>query len=138
MSEAWDGLFGSPQVILFTADVARAAEFYRRLGFHETFRVPSEGDPIHVDLALDGYKIGFASIESSRDDHGLRPVSEAQRATVILWTGDTVSAYHRLVADGVPGLQPPHDWLGRLLIAWVQDPGGHPIQIVQNLGSSNG
>jgi len=75
VSEAWDGLFGSPQVILFTADVARAAEFYRRLGFHGTFRVPSEGDPIHVDLALDGYKIGFASIESSRDDHGLRPVS---------------------------------------------------------------
>jgi hypothetical protein len=27
----------------------------------------------------------------------------------------------------------PHEWLGRLLIAWVADPDGNPIQIVQDL-----
>jgi catechol 2,3-dioxygenase-like lactoylglutathione lyase family enzyme len=133
VSEEFAGMLGKPQVILFSADVERAAAFYRRLGFRETFRVPAEGAPIHVDLSLDGYTIGFASITSAREDHGLDPVAEGQRGTVTLWTEDTASAYDALIAAGVPGLQPPHEWLGRLLIAWVQDPDGHPIQIVQPL-----
>ena len=56
---------GSPQVVLFSADVRRAAAFSETLGFSETFRVPADGEPIHVDLTLDGYRIGIASIESS-------------------------------------------------------------------------
>ena len=126
-------MFRSPQVILFSEDVTRAAAFYSSLGFTETFRVPIEGEPIHVDLALDGYKIGVASVTSTREDHGLDPVPEGQRAAVILWTDDTAAAFADLTANGVPGLVPPHEWLGRLLIAWVGDPDGNPIQIVQHL-----
>jgi catechol 2,3-dioxygenase-like lactoylglutathione lyase family enzyme len=126
-------LFREPEVILFSSDVERAAAFYKRFGFRETFRVPTEGAPIHVDLALDGYKIGFASIDSARHDHGLDPVTGGQRGTVTLWTDDTEVAYASLTDAGVPGLQPPREWLGRLLIAWVEDPDGHPIQLVQNL-----
>jgi catechol 2,3-dioxygenase-like lactoylglutathione lyase family enzyme len=124
------GTFTTPEVILFSRDVERAAEFYKRFGFAETFRVPQEGPPIHVDLQLDGYKIGFASIDSAREDHGLDPVASGQRATITLWTGDVARAYRTLTADGVPGLAAPSVWLGRLLIAWVQDPDGHPIQLV--------
>jgi glyoxylase I family protein len=120
-------------VILFGADVTRAATFYPSLGFAETFRVPEQGRPIHVDLALDGYKIGIASVDSTRDDHGLEPIAEGQRAAVILWTDDTPAAYARLLEAGAPGLVAPHQWLGRLLIAWTADPDGNPIQIVQNL-----
>jgi len=58
-------MFRSPQVILFSKDVARAAAFYAGLGFTETFRVPTEGEPIHVDLVLDGYKIGIAAVASA-------------------------------------------------------------------------
>jgi glyoxylase I family protein len=76
--------FTAPEVILFSGDVERAAEFYQRLGFAETFRVPQEGPPVHVDLQLDGCKIGFASIDSARQDHGLDPVASGQRATVTL------------------------------------------------------
>lgn len=122
---------GTPQVILFSADVERASAFYRRLGFTETFRVPTQGTPIHVDLQLDGYKIGFASVASSRRDHGLDPATAGQRATVTLWTDDTAATYRSLTAAGVPGLAVPREWLGRLLIAWVADPDGHPIQLVQ-------
>ncbi len=125
--------FHSPQVILFSEDVSRAAAFYAGLGFTETFRVPDEGEPIHVDLTLDDYKIGIASVASTRDDHGLDPVTEGQRAAVILWTDDTPAAFADLTARGVPPLAPPHPWLGRLLIAWVADPDGNPIQIVQDL-----
>jgi len=131
-------MFRSPQVILFSTDVPRAAAFYRRLGFTEAFRVPAEGEPVHVDLELDGYRIGIASIASTRDDHGLDPVPDGQRAAVVLWTDDTPAAYARLTADGAPALAAPHEWLGRLLIAWTADPDGNPIQIVQPVTPRSG
>lgn len=126
-------VFRTPQVILFSPNLPRAVAFYASLGFRESFRVPAEGDPIHVDLTLDGYKIGIASVASTRNDHGLDPVPEGQRAAVILWTDDTAAAFARLTASGAPALAPPHEWLGRLLIAWIADPDGNPIQIAQNL-----
>jgi catechol 2,3-dioxygenase-like lactoylglutathione lyase family enzyme len=124
-------LFKSPQIVLFCKDVSRAADFYTRLGFEEVFRTPAGDSPIHVDLALDGYRIGLASEASTRDDHGLSPVATGQRAAVILWTDDTPSAYSRIQEIGAKAVQAPEPWLGRLLIAWVEDPDGHLIQIVQ-------
>lgn len=126
-------VFRSPQVILFSEDVTQAATFYTGLGFTETFRVPTEGDPIHIDLVLDGYKIGVASVASTRDDHGLDPVPSGQRAAVILWTDDTAAAYAKLTAAGAPAVAAPHVWLDRLLIAWTADPDGNPIQLAQHL-----
>jgi glyoxylase I family protein len=125
--------FREPQVILFSDDLPRIVEFYSMLGFTEVFRVPVDDELIHVDLVLDGYKIGFSSMASSRDDHGLHPATEGQRATITLWTDDTPSAYRELVENGAPALAPPHVWLDRLLIAWTADPDGNPIQIVQSL-----
>jgi hypothetical protein len=52
---------------------------------------------------------------------------------VILWTHDTPAAFAELLRRGAPPLVEPHEWLGRLLIAWTADPDGHPIQIVQPL-----
>jgi glyoxylase I family protein len=105
-------MFRSPQVILFSADVTRAVAFYESLGFSETFRVPENGQPIHVDLMLDGYKIGIASVDSTRDDHGLEPIAEGQRAAVVLWTDDTRAAYARVVEAGAPALAAPHECWG--------------------------
>ncbi|MGW5669653.1 VOC family protein [Micromonospora sp. NPDC003776] len=126
-------IFRTPQVILFSEDVTRAAAFYTGLGFTEVFRVPAEGEPIHVDLVLDGYRIGIASVASTRDDHGLDPVPSGQRAAVILWSDDTAAAYEKLTAGGAPAVKAPHVWLDRLLIAWTADPDGNPIQLVQHL-----
>lgn len=53
-------MFRRPQVILFSDDVTRVAE----------------GTPLHIDLVLDAYRLGFSSVESTRDDHGLDPVTE--------------------------------------------------------------
>jgi predicted metal-dependent HD superfamily phosphohydrolase/catechol 2,3-dioxygenase-like lactoylglutathione lyase family enzyme len=126
-------VFRSPQVVLFSEDLHRAAEFYTGLGFTEVFRTPTEGEPIHVDLVLDGYRIGLASVASTRDDHGLDPVPSGQRAAVVLWTDDVRAAYDDLTARGAPALAEPHEWLGRLLIAWTADPDGNPVQVVQPL-----
>jgi catechol 2,3-dioxygenase-like lactoylglutathione lyase family enzyme len=122
--------FRDPQVVLFSTDVERSAAFYARLGFVETFRVPTEGAPIHIDLRLDWYTLGIASVASTRDDHGLAPVEQGQRAAVVVWTDDVPAALAEL---GAVVLTEPHEWLGRLLIAWVADPDGQPVQIVQDL-----
>jgi glyoxylase I family protein len=127
--------FREPQVVLFSTDLARAVAFYESLGFAEVFRNPPSGEPIHVDMTLDGYRIGIASVESTRHDHGLDPVPAGQRAAVILWTDDVTAAYSELVAAGVSGLREPNEWLGRLHIAWLQDPDGNPVQIVQPLSA---
>ncbi|SCF13434.1 VOC family protein [Micromonospora mirobrigensis] len=94
------------------------------------FRTPQV---IHVDLALDGYKIGIAWARSTRDDHGPDPISQGQRAAVVLWTDDTTAAFARVTAAGAAALAAPYRWLDRLLIAWVADPDGNPIQLVQPL-----
>jgi len=122
---------GSPQVVLLSRDLERAVAFYTALGFTEAFRTPAEGPPIHVDLELDGYRIGFATAASTRDDHGLDPVAEGQRAAVILWTDDTGAAFARLQELGARPVRAPYPWLGTLRIAWVEDPDGHLVQVVQ-------
>lgn len=117
------------------ADLTATAAFYQRLGFIEAFRTPpAPAEPIHVDLELDGYRVGLASASSTRNDHGLDPVDAGQRAVVVLWCDDVVAAHRALVDGGAPDLGAPHVWLGRLLIAWVADPDGHAVQIVQRLG----
>ena len=123
--------FRSPQIVLFTRDITRASEFYRGAGFTEVFRTPAQGTPIHVDLELDGYRIGLATEASTRDDHGLEPAVGGQRAAVILWTDDTAAGCERLVQLGATLVKPPEPWLADLLIAWVEDPDGHLVQVVQ-------
>ena len=127
-------LFRTPQVVLFTRDIDRASAFYRALGFEEVFRTPTTGTPIHVDLALDGHRLGLATETSTREDHGLDPVADGQRAAVVLWTDDVAAAYARLVENGATAVAEPSPWLGRLVIAWAEDPDGHLVQVVQDAG----
>lgn len=129
-------MFHSPQVVLLCSDLPATARFYTGLGFREAFRTPAApAAPIHVDLELDGYRLGLATASSTREHHGLDPIDQGQRAAVVLWTDDVRAAHRRLVDGGAPDLGAPHVWLGRLLIAWVADPDGHAVQVVQPLGT---
>ena len=125
-------MFKTPQIVLFSRNVAHATDFYKAVGFEEVFRTPTDGVPVHVDLMMDGYRIGLASEVSSRDDQGLTPVVYGQRAAVILWTDNAREAYAWLQVLGATPIEAPEPWLGRLLIAWAQDPDGHLIQVVQS------
>lgn len=131
-------MFKTPQIVLFTGDVERAASFYREAGFSEVFRTPAEGIPVHVDLELDDYRIGLASEASTRNDHGLNPVVAGQRAAVILWTDDAPRGYARLQELGAKPVKAPSLWLDRLVIAWVEDLDGHLIQVVQAMQPAGG
>lgn len=57
---------------------------------------------------------------------------------MILWTDDTRAGYARLQELGARPVKDPAPWLGRLLIAWVEHPDGHLIQIVQTVQGGDG
>ena len=127
-------MFSTPQVNIYSEDVVRSVDFYRSLGFEETFRTPREGTPIHVELELDGFTVGIAAVTSAVADHGLDlDLSKPGRGMeILLWTDDTDAAYARLMAAGARALSEPHDWLdGTLRLAWVADPDNNPIELAQ-------
>jgi catechol 2,3-dioxygenase-like lactoylglutathione lyase family enzyme len=124
-------VFTSPAINVYTYDVARLVTFYVGLGFRETFRTPLDGPPIHVEVTLDRFTVGIADVDSAANDHGLSPQLGGRPVEIVLWTDDTDAAYRRLTAEGAPSLSPPHDWLDVLRLAWVADPDGNPIQLVQ-------
>lgn len=126
-----DGLmFGAPQVNFYVEDIEAAADFYRGLlGFTEAFRTPQKGAPTYVELRLDGFTLGLATIESLREVHGVTAGTGPPRAEVVVWTDDVDAAFAELSANGVRVLSPPHDFLASLRAAWIADPEGNPVQV---------
>jgi catechol 2,3-dioxygenase-like lactoylglutathione lyase family enzyme len=122
------------QTNLYSARVEETVTFYMRLGFAERFRTPSEGPPIHVELDLDGFTLGVADVESARRDHGLDVTPDGRGAEVCVWVDDADAAYADLLAHGATSMSAPHDWLESLRVAWVTDPDGHPVELVQKRG----
>ncbi len=119
-------------VNLYSSDLPRAVAFYSELGFVETFRTPSTGEPVHIELTLDGFSLGIATMDAAKTHHSLRPGGEGRWIEIVLWTDDTDAALNALIAKGVPLLSPAHDFLeGQLRAAWIADPDGNPIQLVQ-------
>jgi catechol 2,3-dioxygenase-like lactoylglutathione lyase family enzyme len=124
--------FSAPMINLYSRDLSRAVAFYSGLGFAESFRTPASGEPIHVELTKDGFTLGIATLEAAKREHGLRPEGEGRWIEIVLWTDDTDAAVNALVAKGAPLLSPAHDFLdGKLRSAWIADPDGNPIQLVQ-------
>ena len=124
--------FGAPMINLYSRDLPRAVAFYSGMGFVETFRTPASGEAVHVELKLDGFTLGIATVEAARAHHGLRPEGEGRWIEIVVWTDDTDSALSALVAKGARLLAPAHDFLdGELRAAWIADPDGNPIQLVQ-------
>jgi predicted enzyme related to lactoylglutathione lyase len=116
---------------LYSRDLSQAAAFYSELGFVETFRTPASGEPVHMELTKDGFTLGIANMEAAKQ-HNLRPGGEGHWIEIVLWTDDTDAAVNALVAKGAPLLSPAHDFLdGKLRSAWIADPDGNPIQLVQ-------
>jgi catechol 2,3-dioxygenase-like lactoylglutathione lyase family enzyme len=125
-------MFTTPQVNIYVRDVERSRVFYAGLGFEETFRTPSEGTPVHVELVLEGFKLGVASAEAGIREHGLdiRLDEPGRGMELVLWTDDTDGAFARLAAAGCRVISEPRDF-GQLRVAWVADPDDNPIEVVQ-------
>lgn len=128
-------MFFDPQINAYVEDVERMVRFYvDHFGFVETFRIPKTGRPDHVEIRLGGLLLGFASYEAARRDHALDVTPGAKGFEVVLWTGDVDAAWERLIAAGVEPVTPPHLFIGRLKGAWLKDPEGGAVHIVQDLG----
>lgn len=128
--------FRQAQVILFVADCERSARFYATFGFAETFRSPAE-NPVKIEMALGGFELGLALPGPAAESHGISPVTAGHRACITLWT-DNVNEAHRLALDaGARDHRGPHPFLdGRLRVAFIEDPDGHPVQLVQRAAQS--
>lgn len=92
-------VFRTPLVNLYTQDIEAGFRFYcDLLGFEETFRTPIEGIPEHVELRLDGFTIGLATVEAARKVHGVGAAPGSPAMVLVLWTDDVDRAYEGLVA----------------------------------------
>ena len=126
--------FASPQVNLYVHDIEASLRFYREvLGFAETFRVPSQGTPSHVELRLGSFQLGLATFDALRRDHGIETGRGPPRVEVALFTDDVDGAYGWSTAKGVPSLAPPGDFYGYVRNARVADPDGNPVVFTTRL-----
>ncbi|MCE1175043.1 MAG: VOC family protein [Propionibacteriales bacterium] len=126
--------FSDPQAIPFVADCERSARFYATFGFSETFRSPQE-EPVKIELALGGFGLGLALPGPAAESHGITPVTTGHRACLALWTDDVDAAYALALTAGATDHRGPHPFRdGSLQVAFVEDPDGHPLQLVQRAG----
>ncbi|MCL6600241.1 MAG: VOC family protein [Alicyclobacillus macrosporangiidus] len=123
-------MFRSPQINLYVNDLEVSRTFYEMIGFKLNFTAVIDGKAVHHELLLDGFHLGIATKESTREVHGLAP-GKNSGCELVLWTEDTDSAIEYLLANGATMLSEPHGFLdNKLRSGWVQDPDGNPIQIV--------
>jgi len=123
-------VFREAQVNLFADEVQPSVDFYvNALGFTETFRTPSEGEPDHVEMMLGSFKLGVAKRAAGRAEHGLDLVAGPAQCDVVFWCDDADAAYDALVAAGARPVRPPHDFADNRA-GWVSDPAGHLVSVV--------
>jgi lactoylglutathione lyase len=127
-------MFVTGMVNLYTHDIEAGLRFYRDLlGFEETFRAPADGAAEHVELRLGDFLIGLGTVPAAKRAHGVDAVPGSPALAVVVWTDDVDDAYDRLVAEGVPSVQPPHDTGNSNRNALLRDPDGNLVEIVGKL-----
>lgn len=130
-------MFKQPLFNCFVEDVESSVRFFRDyLGFVETFRVPTEGVPAHVELKLDGIVIAVSTFDAAQTDHGLDVSPGGPQSEIVLWSLDADAAYEMMVANGATQVTPPHTFLGRLRTGRVSDPNGILISASANVGAT--
>jgi uncharacterized glyoxalase superfamily protein PhnB len=123
-------MFTELQINLYVDDVERALAFYAAIGAEESFRTPTDGVPVHVEVRLAGVTLGLASVDAARQDHGLDVSSAGNAAELGLWTDDLDAAFDALLAAGGTSMAEPVDLPNGLRVAWVADPDGNPLHLV--------
>ena len=124
-------MFTNPAINIYSRDIDRLAAFYERLGFRQTFRTPADGAPVHMEMTLDAFTIGIADPAALAADHGLEPDLGGRPVELALRTDDVDRDHVRLTEAGAPSLSTPHDFRDDLRLAWVADPDGNPIRLIQ-------
>jgi lactoylglutathione lyase len=115
---------------LYSADVERAAAFYRdRLGGTQTFRTPATGVPEHVELRLGDVIIAISSRDAVARQ-GLPAPHPGHPMELVVWCDSADDAVAALRAAGTPVLVEPHNHAAGHRRAYVADPDGTGIALV--------
>lgn len=115
-------------------DVEKSVDFYRKLGFEETRRMPIGDEAINVFMGLPGdgerleltYNIGREEPYEIGTGYGHIAIS----------ADDLDATLERLAADGIEPERPPYvpgGGSGRR-ICFVRDPDGYRIEIIETGG----
>jgi lactoylglutathione lyase len=128
--------FSEPFPILYVADVERSARFYADgFGFELSFRWPKEGQVDYAYLRLPaGVGIGLTTIAAAEQVQA-RPLARARMPSfeLCIEAADVDSACAHLVGLGAVILTTPKDMPWGERVAYVEDPDGHPVHILQRL-----
>ncbi|MFD6175778.1 MULTISPECIES: VOC family protein [unclassified Isoptericola] len=121
------------QVNLFCSDVERCALFFEALGMRRAFRYPPTGTPSKVEVEGAGVRVGFDALDVANEIADLGVVAPQSRSEeVAVWVTDVDALHSRAVAAGGRSLRAPMDGPdGRLRYAWVLDPEGHQVRLLQ-------
>ena len=129
------GIFRDANTILYVEDLAASLEFYRDvLGFAETYRFPPGDAAEFVALSLGGATTSGIALAAVTDGqigaHGqvIRPQAGRQ-FELCVYTDDVDRAIDWLRSRGVPVLVAPADQPWGERMAYVADPGGHPVMV---------
>jgi lactoylglutathione lyase len=116
---------------LYAAEVAAAADFYRDvLGFSQTYQFPPAGQPEHVELRLGDSMLALSSHAAVRQ-MGLPAPSAGHTQELVVWCDDMDAAIARLRAAGAPVLVEPYHHIAGHRRAYVADPDGNWLALVQ-------
>ena len=116
--------------IVYATDVARTADFYARLGFVETFRLPSDGEPGYIGLERDGHDVAVVSTDWPRDHYGIE-VGTGPRFELFVYVEDVEAVFGTLRDAGVAVIKPPEAMPWGETVGFVTDPDGNPVAIAQ-------
>ena len=115
---------------LYSADVERAAAFYRDLlGGTQTFRTPAEGLAEHVELRLGDVTIALSSRDAVARQ-GLPAPEAGHPMELVVWCESADDAVAGLRAAGTPVLVEAYSHAAGHRRAYVADPDGNWIALV--------
>jgi lactoylglutathione lyase len=119
--------------IIYVVDLAASLTFYRDLlGFTETYRYPPDGTAEFVVLSLgQNSTLALASATDGQvGAHGRHiRLGAGSQLDLCVYTDDVDQAIDELRRHRVPVLVEPADQPWGERMAYVTDPGGHPIMI---------
>jgi uncharacterized glyoxalase superfamily protein PhnB len=124
--------FTNPAINYYVENVEITVRFYvEHFGFTETFRIPQQGAPIHVEVTLGSFVLGIESKEAGQTMHGL-PLGPGgfPHAELVVRTENVDETYASLIEKGVASISAPNNLLSSVRAAWVMDPDGNPVRIV--------
>ncbi|QHT62595.1 glyoxalase [Paenibacillus lycopersici] len=114
---------------IVVADMKRALDFYRVLGFD----IPEEeNDRPHVEIKHDGVRIAFDTVEVARDVYGAWEAPSGHRIELAFLCGSAAELdelYRKITENGYEGRREPWDAFWGQRYAIIADPDGNLISL---------